>query len=222
MLEKTTTANGYEINQSIPAINADELKQRLGSEYGISGDNPSERAEQLKKLSVEGLAIMLEDINKSVQGSADSLMSHDKAIKIGDKQTINPEDRYDVFSRMVEDIQNCPNDVSPERVGDVLALGVVLMHPFHDGNGRTARVIGLLFRDSYNSEEYKEDFNVVVEPRDRSRERGGFIINGYVPSFPDGFDQSDAFQVSNYLSSLLLQENLGAYTSCYGQAPLHK
>jgi len=221
MSETTATSNGHEIQRPTPEISADELKQRLGSEFGIGGSTPAERAGQLKQLSVEGVAIMLEDINKSVQGSADSLMSHDTGIKIGGKETIRPEDRHTVFSRLIEDIKNCPDDVSPERVGDTLALGVVLLHPFHDGNGRTARVVGLVFRDNYDSEEYEADFKTVTEPRDRARERGGFMINGYVPHFPEGFDQSDAQQVSDYLSNLLLQENENAYTSCYGQAPLH-
>lgn len=221
MSEVNTTSNGHEIQHSMPVVSADELKPRLGSEYGIDGNNPAERLGQLKQLSVEGVAIMLEDINKSVQGSADSLVSHDRTIKIGDKQTLRPEDRYDVFLRLVEDIKSCPDDVNPERVGDVLALGVVLMHPFYDGNGRTARVLGLLFRDSYDSEAYQSDFEIITEPRDKARERGGFMVNGYVPHFPESFDQADPSQVSAYLSNLLQQESPGAYTSCYGQAVLH-
>lgn len=221
MSEVTTTSNGHEIKQPRPEITADELRQRLGGEYGIDGKTPAERASQLKQLSVEGVAIMLEDINKSVQGSEDSLVSHDASLKIGGKETIRPEDRYTVFSRLIEDIKNCPDDVNPARICDTLALGVVLLHPFHDGNGRTARVLGLVFRDSYDTDEYEADFATVAEPRDKARERGGFMINGYVPHFPEGFDQSDATQVSGYLSSLLLEEKENAYTSCYGQAPLH-
>lgn len=221
MSETATTSNGHEIRRPSPEISADELRQRLGSEFGIEGNTPTERARQLKKLSVEGVAIMLEDINKSVQGSVDSLVSHDASIKIGGRETIRPEDRYTVFSRLIEDIKSCSDDVNPARIGDTLALGVVLLHPFHDGNGRTARVLGLVFRDSYDSEEYTADFKTVTEPRDKARERGGWMINGYVPHFPEGFDQSDALQVSDYLSGLLLQENENAYTSCYGQAPLH-
>ena len=221
MSESTTASNGYEIKKAVPVLSAAELQQRLSSEYGIDGGSPAERIDQLKQLSVEGVAILLEDINKSVQGSADSLMSHDKTIKIGGKQTIKPEDRHNVFSRLVEDIKNSPDDVSPERVGDVLALGTVLLHPFHDGNGRTARVIGLLFRDGYGGEEYQSDFDTVVEPRDRARERGGFIISGYIPRFPEGFNQSDPNEVSAYLSGLLENENDGAYLSPYEQAPLH-
>ena len=220
-MSESTTSNGYEIQQAVPVISSAELQQRLSSEYGINGDSPAERIHQLKQLSVEGVAILLEDINKSVQGSADSLMSHDKTIKIGGQQTIKPEDRYNVFLSLVDGIKNCPDDVNPERVGDVLALGTVLLHPFHDGNGRTARVVGLLFPDSYSGEEYQNDFDTVTEPRDRARERGGFMIYGYTPRFPEGFDQSDPNQVSGYLSGLLQNENDGAYLCPYGQAPLY-
>lgn len=220
-MSETTTANGHEIQQSVPVASAAELRQRLGSEYGIDGNDPAERIGQLKQLSVEGVAIMLEDINQSVQGSAGSLVSHDRTISIGGKETIRPEDRYDVFTRLIEDIKKSPDDINPERVADTLALGVVLLHPFYDGNGRTARVVGLMFRDNFDGETYESDFATVTESRDTARERGGFMINGYVPHFPEGFDQSDPSQVSGYLSGLLREESPGAYTSCYEQATLH-
>ena len=217
-----TTSNGFEIEHPIPTVTAPEMQQRLGSEFGIDGTNPTERLVQLKELSVEGVALMIEDINRLVQGSNGSLMNHDRAMKIGDNVTIKPEDRYNVFNNLIGSIRDCPENINPERVGDVLALGTVLLHPFQDGNGRTARVIGSLFRDSYdNPEEYVSDFSVLAEPRDIARSRGGFQINGYVPRFPEGFDQSDPTQVSEYLDSLLHTEMEDTYTSPYGQAPLY-
>lgn len=219
MSETPTTSNGHEIQHPVPVVTALEFREKVANEYGLNGANPAERMEQLKQLSVEGVAILLEDINKSVQGSADSLMAHDNVIKIGDQETIKLEDRYEVFNRLVEDIKNSPADINPARVGDVLALGVVTLHPFHDGNGRTARMLGLLFRDEYDSEEYEGDFDTIIEPRDRARERGGFMIFGYVPHGIT--NRSDASEVSSYLSDLLQHENEGAYIGCFGQAPLH-
>lgn len=105
-------------------------------------------------------------------------------------------------------------------MADALALGVVLLHPFRDGNGRTARVFGLVFRDNYDAPSYEEDFAVVTEPRDVARERGGFVINGYIPRLQEGADQRNPAHVSEYLGSLLKSDADGAYTSCYGQAPL--
>jgi len=221
MTERTTTSNGYEIANEAPVLNAAEFRERMGEVYGLTGRTPAERMGQLQELSNEGIAILLEDINKSVQGSADSLMSHERTITIGEKQTIPLEDRYAVFTRLIDDIKASPETTSPERKADVLALGVVLLHPFHDGNGRTARTVGLLFRENYDTTEYEEDYATVIEPRDTARARGGSLINGYVPRFPEDFDQSDANQVSTYLHDLLNEEQEGAYTSCYGQAPLH-
>ena len=220
MPEIKTTANGHEVQSSVDAISAHDFRERLGVEYGIDAKSPARRLEQLQTLSVEGVAIFLEDINKSIQGSAGSLMNHNKVMSIGESNTVALKDRYDVFLRLIGDIKMCSPEINPARVGDVLALGVVALHPFYDGNGRTARVIGMLFRDEYDSEQYEENFNIVVEPRDIARKKGGFMINGYVPQYPQGFDQSDGAQVSAYLSGLLKEENDGAYVSCFGQAPL--
>lgn len=54
MSESFTTSNGFEIRQPTAEISATELKQRLDYEYGIKGNNPSERLSELKQLSVEG------------------------------------------------------------------------------------------------------------------------------------------------------------------------
>ena len=219
MQDILTTQNGHEILNPTEGINAEEFKSVLGSEFGINGDNSIQRLEQFKRLSNEGIAIMLEKINMALQGSKDSLMSHDRVIKIGDKSTIPLEYRYLVFTKLIEEIRDCVG-VNPARVGDVLALGVVLLHPFIDGNGRTARVLGLIFRDSYDDEDYPKDFAIVTESRDIARQRGGFMINGYIPNFQPDSDQSDPSTVLDYLKGLLEDENKGAYTSCYGQASL--
>ncbi len=219
MTETATTANGFEITRPVNELNAAEFKAHIGAEFGINGETPVERIEQLKHLSIEGTAILLEDINKSVQGSGDSLMNHDSTMKIGGQETLSPEDRYDVFHRLVSEIKESSENVNPARVADTLALGVVLLHPFHDGNGRTARTIGLMFREDYDNHEFEDSYNTVTEPRDKARERGGFMIYGYVPRFPEGFDQTNPEAVSEYLSSLLTEDEV-TYTSPFGPAPL--
>ncbi|MBC7512201.1 Fic family protein, partial [Candidatus Saccharibacteria bacterium] len=191
-----------------------------GAEFGIDGSNPHERIEQFKSLSNEGIAIFLEAINKKIQGSDDSLMNHKRAVRIGETETLNPADRYDVFTRMVEHIKMASPGTNPARAGDTLALGVVLLHPFHDGNGRTARLLGLMFRDEYDGNDYADDYAVVTEARDIARQRGGWRINGYAPNFPEGFNQSDPEQVASYLEGLLADEKPNSYTSCFGQSSL--
>lgn len=222
MSEKTTTSNGYEIKNPIAELSAAEFREHMGREYGIDGETPDDRIRQLKSVSVEGIAILIEDINKSVQGSADSLMLHDRVSKIGEQEALSPDDRYDVFIKLVDDIKNAPDNINPARVADTLAMGVVLLHPFQDGNGRTARTIGLLFRDNYDELDYESDYNQITEPRDIARQRGGMVIFGYTPRFADGFDQTDPQSVSKYLSSLLTDSSDEQYISCYGPTMLYE
>lgn len=220
MPESTTTSNRSEIRIPTSVMSAEAFRSHVAHEFGIDGDNPQDRIEQLKELATEGLAIFLEDLNKTIQGSSESLVSQDKIVRIGGKETIGLEDRYDVFSHLVDTIKTAPSDLNPARIADTLALGVVLLHPFKDGNGRTARALGLMFRDEYDSQEYEEYYDTVIEPRDQARARGGYMINGYVPKFPDGFDQSDPKQVRGYLEALLEDERPGQYTGCFGEASL--
>lgn len=219
MLERITTVNGHTIEKPTDKMTAQEYRSTLGGEYGIDGASPHERIAQLKQLSNEGVAILMEHINKAVQGSEDSLMNSGTTF-IGDISTIRPEDRYSVFTDMIEAIREAPEDTSPARVADVLALGVVMLHPFQDGNGRTARTIGLTFREQFDTKDYQLSYNIVSASREAKHGQGGFMIHGYVPHLPEGFDQSDPEQVSGYLKDLLHQESPDAYTSCFGQAPL--
>lgn len=220
MSERSTTSNGYEISHPTEQLTAEAYRGLLAGEYGIDATTPFGRIEQLQQLSNEGIAILLEHINKGVQGSESALVNEGTSF-IGEHIAIRPEDRYQVFTDLVAAVRSAPPQVNPERVADTLALGIVLLHPFLDGNGRTARVIGLTFRDSFDSAEYRYAYNTVVEPRDKVRERGGFMVNGYTPYLPEGFDQSAPIEVNKYLHELLHDESPGMYTSCFGQAPLY-
>lgn len=214
------TSPSHETQPSTERLTAGEFRDLMSQEYGIGGETPQERMEQFKKLSVEGVAILLEQVNTGLLGAESSLMSHDSAMRIGEVSTVAPEYRHKVFVDMIESVQSAPDSLNPARLGDVIALGVVLLHPFRDGNGRTARTIGMMFRDNYDSNSYESDFEVVAASRDEARAKGGFLINGYIPNFPEGFNQSDPDAVSDYLATLVQEERPGAYTSCFGQASL--
>lgn len=218
-----TTSNGFEIEHPVEKMTALEFRDMLKSEFGLDGENPEKRITQLKNLSVEGFAVLLESINKGIQGSSDSLMNHERSMKIGEGDTVGLEDRYDVFSALVEAVKTAPDDINPARIADLLALGTVILHPFHDGSGRTARTIGLMFRtEDLNSPDFEKDYNVVIEPRDEARKRGGFLISGYIPYFSEGKSQTNPEDIKQYFNSLLTEPSGDElYTSCFGSAPLY-
>ncbi len=216
--ELFTTSNGHEIEHPREKLDVEELKSML-EEYGLSGDTPHDRVVALRHLPKESFALFLTDLNRRLQGS-DNTLVHDKTMKIGDKQTIAPEDRYDLFTDIYEKIQKSNTDINPERLGDALALATVLLHPFKDGNGRTARALGYMYRADFNDPEAATDFSTLIEPRDQARERGGFIINGYVPYLGEGADQSDPTQIDKFIVRVLHDESDRIYTGPYGQAEL--
>ena len=148
---KQTTMNGAEIKNPGEVLSAEGLKN-LVAEAGVDGSTPKERADQFKNISLEDFAGLIDKINRRVQGSADSLILEDGVMKIGDKETIPVEYRYEVMSELMRLIKESSDDINPERLGDVAALGIVLLHPFRDGNGRTARIVGSIFHEEYDDD----------------------------------------------------------------------
>lgn len=142
MPEKVTTSNGHEIRRPIDIPSSGEFKSIIEAEFGIDGASPQERVMQLKGMTSRNLALLIDTINRMIQGSADSLEYEGGTMKIGEHKTIPVEHRADVFLEMHRLLSEAPDNINPGRIGDFLALGVVLLHPFRDGNGRTARVIG--------------------------------------------------------------------------------
>lgn len=213
-----TTSNGHEIEHPREKLDVVEFQELL-REYNLGGETPEERVEALRGQTKENFALFLSDLNRRLQGSDDTLI-HDETMKIGDKESIAPEDRYDLFTALYEKIQNADRAVNPARVGDALALTTVMLHPFKDGNGRTARALGYLYRADFDNPEDIQDFDQLVEPRDEARKRGGSMMYGYVPYVGEGVDQSDPAQVSAYMDKVLQNETDPLYTGPYGQAPL--
>lgn len=218
IISPAQTSNGYEILNPRENLGLEEFRGMLDV-YGLNGNNATERVEALRGQSKESLAVFLTDLNARLNGSEDSLIN-EETMKIGEKPTVAPEYRYDLFSEIVDKIKESPSDVNPERIGDTLALSTVLLHPFSDGNGRTARMLGYIFRDEIDGPEAQADFDTLARPRDETRKEGGFMINGYIPYVGEGSDQSDPAKVGNYLEKLLTSNDQGLYTGPYGQAEL--
>lgn len=214
-----TTSNGYEIRHTREALGFTELQDML-AEYGLSGSSPAERLDSLRQRSAQDIALFMADVNKRLQGSDESLV-HEDTMRIDDRKAMHPSDRYDVFTDTIDKIKESQEGINPARVGDVLALTAVLLHPFKDGNGRTARMMGFIFRDDFDASDASETFTALAESRDLARERGGFMIYGYIPYVGEGLDQSDPQVVSEYVGKILSEsENNQLYTGPYGQADL--
>lgn len=221
--EKFNT-NYYEIDNKKDALSFIEFKSMLES-YDLNGVDTEERASKLRAISPEKLAFFMTDLNRRIQES-ETTNIHEEVMKIGKQETISPEDRFDTFMAIDNKIQNSDPSINPERLGDALALATVMLHPFKDGNGRTSRLIGFIFRDEFDATEgqAQEAFNALSSSRDTIREKGGFVINGYVPYMPEGSSQKSPSDVEDYISQVLSDPSTDArlYTGPYGQASLRQ
>ena len=215
---QSKTTNGYEIEKPRETLSLVEMKEMM-IQYGIEGSNPLERVDGLRKVNAKNIALFITDLNKRAQGS-DNTLVHEKSMTVGDDVMIAPEDRYDLFCNVVDQVHAAPVDTNPERIGDTLALANVLLHPFKDGNGRTSRLLGFMMRDDFDAPDASETFDQLAAPRDIARAEGGFIINGYIPYIDEGLDRSDPAVVEQYIGSLLSEPNEELYTGPYGQAEL--
>jgi len=218
-LETSSTSNGYEIKHPVEKIDANGLRT-ITENYGIQGENSQERLKSLKKLDANTFAYMLTDINKGLQGSDESLIDTN-VVTIAGKNTIAPENRYDLFNNMFDKIIQTPDNINPARIGDALGIALVMLHPFADGNGRTSRMLGMIFRDDFDTKEDTEyAFGVLSASRDELRKNNQFTVNGYVPLVHESFDQSDPVQVQQYFETLLTNDQPNQYMGPFGQAPL--
>lgn len=204
-----TTINGHEISSTREKLSPNEFREML-SIYGLDGNNPEERVEALKGMSAEKIAMLLTDINRRVQGSDDTLMSS-KTMKVGDKSVVPAEDRYYLFLHLIKKIGETPADINPERIGDALSVGIVVLHPFKDGNGRTSRVLRLAFDPSYDTSDYENNFNFLASPKNPNNSVS------FIPNFKD-LDQSDPRVVEDYFDRLLSEEDDRLYLGLGGKS----
>jgi|GEM_PF-525662 len=222
-VSSTTTANGKEIMHPREVMGSGEF-QEMTAEYGLDGATPSERAEQLKNMNPQKIAYFLADVNRRVQGSEETLLS-DELVNIGANSVIEPEKRYDAFIDAMDQISNSDNAINPHRVGDTLAMATVLLHPFKDGNGRTARLVGSIFTSAFdNAEEYPGDYANISRSQDKARRENSLgaknlVISGYRPHFESSIDLSDPTNMKQYINDMLYSNKVDLYMSPYGQVP---
>lgn len=206
--------------ENLEKLSPEEFKNVI-EQYGLTGSSPEERANSLKKMSPESLALLITDINRRLQGSSETLV-HEQTMKVGEESVVPIEYRYDLFMSLTKKISESDANTNPERIGDALSLGLVILHPFKDGNGRTSRIFRLVFDESFDSSDFENNFNFLSESRDESRERGGNIAIGYIPYFAEGQKQDDPEAVEDYFHRLLNEENPHLYTGPALYAELKK
>lgn len=215
-----TTVNGFEIEHPREQLEFEEYREMI-AQYNLDGANPKERLDALKLQSKENVALFLTDLNRRVQGSDETLID-DETAAIAGGSAIAPEHRYDLFSNIMDKIAKSNPDTNPARVGDTLALATVLLHPFKDGNGRTARLVGLLYREDFDAPEAGSTFDFLAKSREAARASGDQNNPmGYMPQLGEGVDRSDPVQVEAYIDSLLQDAtNDRLYTGPGGQSEL--
>ncbi len=218
MSEIITTSNGIEIAHPTEKMTEVGEFKKIAEAYGLNGENPAQRAESFRGMTNENIAFMLADINRKLQGSDDTLVrpTTHEFVKANIK-LVAPENRYDVFTSFLDKAREA-RDINPARLGDAIALATVMLYPFEDGNGRTARAVAFLFRDNIDGADAQEDFEVITESRDAVRARSGFLIDSYIPVLNAGEDQSSPAVVNNFLERALVGDER-LYTGPWSQAP---
>lgn len=212
------TVNGIEIRRpSEKKLDAQGYKYLI--DRFLPGSNPAERMNAFMRTRLEDVADLLDLLNQKLQGSEETLLSP-STMKMKDGESlVRVEDRYDLFESIISKLHNAPKDINPARVGDVLALAVVLLHPFHDGNGRTARAIGYVFQGDYDVD-LEDDFEYYMQSREKARANGEtYLPKGYLPYMKDGAKADNAPDVAAYFDELIFgAERTPLYQGTYGEA----
>ena len=203
------------------------------------GKNDEENLLRLLTMSADEAMIFIADLNRILLDKNQTQVKS-KPLKIVSRESgeitgtfMEPDLRRDCFVEFFGDLQNIISEnpsINPQRVGDALAMATVMIHPFHDGNGRTARALSYFFDRDYaerhrSSEEF-DAFSRLVQSRDIVRSRvkkngGGFMIDGHSPEVGDSFDYSDPGQINEYLRDVIQNKdpNRIIYHGPFGEAP---
>ena len=179
-------------------------------------------------MSVEDIAGLLDEVNMGMIGSEETMISpttmkrHRNGEETG--SFVPVEHRYDLVGEIMTKLKDSPQDITPSRIGDALALSVAILHPFKDANGRTARVLGFAFTKFCNraSQHFEDDFNYLAQSRDELREAG--ITNmpvAHIPHISQEIDYSNSQSVLEYFDKLLDSDydDDPLYVGILGQSP---
>jgi hypothetical protein len=187
---------------SAPAAKDDvepsERQPEIGAflaEQGYDGLDDEQRLEMLiEEASLDSYFDLVDKIHRSVAPNADpnqnpvaSTISNPQGEVVA--KLAEPAERMkilqtalDLAKQVAEKYRASGGSIRDalRRCGNLLAFGVVLAHPYKDGNGRTSRVLGMLIQDGYDahSQESTDDLECFSQNREGTK---GFIPNGYIP-----------------------------------------
>jgi hypothetical protein len=171
---------------------------------GFEGLSPADRLSLVEQASVEEYVATVDAIHHKVAPDH-SHESHAEPVKIVDPKTgevrshtAQPADRLGIMehalvaARQVAQKYHAEGgsiDDALQRCGNLDAFGVVLAHNYKNGNGRTARALGELVYNGFDSANQASVSELAALSANRPER--GFRINSYVPTGEWGEGRAD-------------------------------
>lgn len=172
-----------------PRVSLTEMLAQLG----IEGLTQEERLGLIEHATLSDFKTVVDLIHRKV-APEDSHEIRTKAGTISNLRTgevvhhtAAPEMRDSILQRALEYAQQIVAKYRQEggsleealqRCGNLAAFGMVLAHPYEDGNGRTARTIGELIHNGYDGSDSQSVEDLAVVSKNRAA-GGGVRIHSY-------------------------------------------
>lgn len=188
------------INAVGPSVNEiiDDPQATVGdlvTTAGFEGLSAEARLEVIEKASLDDYISSIDLVHRKVAPN-ESHEFNDRATSLVDPNTgeirhstAQPHEREDILQRALDNAQSVVAKYRQEggdtedvlrRCSNLAAFGILLAHPYGEGNGRVARTIGELIDGGYDRADQDTVDNIVLLSTNRPSD--GFRINSYTPS----------------------------------------
>lgn len=166
----------------------------LLAEAGFEGLPPEGRLSLVEHATVDDYVSAVDAVHRKVAPDY-SHEPHPEPMKLVGRDgkvssyTALPEERAGVMGYALEAAKQVARkyreeggsiDDALQRCGNLAAFGVVLAHTYENGNGRTARTLGELIHNGYDSSNSESVSDLATISAERPEK--GFRINSYVPT----------------------------------------